>query len=76
MFESIVRNRIARNVPPILDDGYRKEWGVYEEGRGRGFLSQLFRRKDIRWKVYQGDIGRGNVFVDDVRLDKRYGSPK
>lgn len=25
MFESIVRNRIARNVPPISDDGYRKE---------------------------------------------------
>lgn len=52
------------------------EKSVYEEGRGRGFLSQLFRRKDIRSKVYQGDIGRENVFVDDVRLDKRYGSPK
>lgn len=24
----------------------------------------------------RGDIGRGNVFVDDVRLDKRYGWPE
>lgn len=70
MFESIVRNRITRNVPPISDDGYRKECTK------KGGEEDFYPSKNIRSKVYQGDIGRGNVFVDDVRLDKRYGSPK
>lgn len=49
--------------------------GRVRRREGKGIFIPII-RKDIRSKVYQGDIGRGNVFVDDVRLDKRYGSPK